>query len=672
MKQLPQVDVRPQPLVFGGGLDLISPPGSAAAGTCRFALNYEPDLDGGYRRVGGFERFDGRPRPHLADYTIVATTGFTATVGQTVTGMTSGATGKVLRIEGALVGLGRVSGTLVVEALQVGATPAGSISDLEPDIDGFVDNRMAHAAANDLRADILKPPGTATRGVAVLNGQVYCWTDDAGNLRTWKATSSGWTLVPLLWVISFNAGSSEYVDGETLVQGANSALIKRVILESGDWLAGTAAGRFIIEPVAGTFSAGAASGGGVCNLGGAATQITQFSGGRVRHARHNFSAANQGQRLYCCDGVNQEWEFDGEVVAPITTGMAGIRATSVVVHKEQLFFAFRSSLQHSKPGEPFVFNVILGAGELGTGDLITNMVPVSGSESKAALMATCRDSAWVLYGNDAESWDFKKIADEAGALPDSALEWGGIACFDDMGGRDFRPTQSFGNFSYELNTRLVQPLVRGLVPNACIVVKGRSLARWFFSDGLVLSCGLERGNRKSWMPLDYGRTILIAEGGEIGGEYRVFMVDADGWVLEADVGRSFDGGEVRAALRMNALDQRSPMTEKQYRHLELDSKAESAFELAVAGEFSDTDPDSAGVPATQMQSYRRVYGTGLMWDFGSWDRAYWDAGVTNRVRYPMSGKGRSLAVLLQCESDSELPHTLQGGAALYTVRRLSR
>ncbi len=675
--QMARVQVQAQAAAMRGGLDLVSPPGYAKPGTARFSLNYEPEVGGGYRRVGGIERYSGQFQPHLADYTLLAADGgYTGViVGNTVTGGTSGATGVVCFIneaENQLAVTKIVGGPFVEEVLTVSAVAVGTVTGVGPAVDGFEDNVISAAAAAIYRVDIAQPTGTGPiRGVAILNDVVYCWRDTAGGLATYKATAAGWELVPLYSVVSFDGGSAAYPDGGTLTQGGNTATIRRVVLESGDWGAGTAAGRFIISDITGSFSAAVAGGSGVCNLLGGAAQITQFSGGRVRSVVYNFTASLNTRRLYCCDGVNQEWEFDGSVIVPIATGMGGVRATAVAAHKNHLFYAYRSSLQHSGLGLPYRWSPLFGAGELGAGDTITNLVGVSGSESSAALIALCQDSAWVLYGSSAADWQFTRISEEAGAQADSAHEYGGVLSFDRDKFRQFKPTDTFGNFSYESSSFLVDPLIRGAVAKTAVLVKTRSLYRCFFSDGLAL-VGLATGGPIEWMPIDYDRTIEVAIGGEINGQHRVFYGSFDGWVYEADVGRSFDGDEIAAGMRLSSLNQQSNVTLKQYRHVEIESQTESAFALAVAAEFSDSDPNSAGVTTSSLNSYRRIYGAGLFWDFESWDRSYWDVALANRVRYAVHGQGRSISILVRSNSANELPHTIKSMTLLYTPRRLAR
>lgn len=676
-RTLPQVANQIDESAFAGGLDLISPPGKAPAGTARFAINYEADFGGGYRRIGGFERYSGQFSPHQASYTVLeASAGYTGVVvGDTVEGATTGWVGEVIWIstDAKQIALTKVTGTFALEVLEVATVAIGTVTETEPLLDGFTDNILSELAANVYRADIAKPAGAdKINGIAVLNGVLYCWRTDAGALVTYKATSTGWVVVPLFSQVSFNGGSAEYAEGSTLAQGANTALVKRVVLESGDWLAGTAAGRIVLAPVAGTLAAGAAAGGGVVNLLGGASAITQFGGGRVQSVAYNFTASLATKRLYCCDGVNLEWEFDGTVIVPLATGMTSFRATSVVAHKNHLFYAYRSSLQFSEIGLPYQWSAVLGAGEIGTGDTITNLVGAPGSESSSALMVICKDSAWTLYGNDVSDWTFSRLSDEAGAQAYSAQQIGGSIAFDRDGFLRFSPTDTFGNFAYETVSRPIDPLVRNNVVKCSVLSKNKGIYRCFFSDGLFISATYD-GQRFAWMPCDYGTVIECAVGGEINGLYRVFYGALDGWVYEADVGRSFDGGEVEAGLRMNSQNQRSPLTEKRYRHFEVQILAESAFEIQAAGEFDDADPNKAAVTTDSLTGpLTRVYGSGLFWDFNSWDRAYWDVALVNRLRFPIHGIGRSMSLLFRSVATNEMPHTLKLNQIIYTPRRLAR
>lgn len=81
-----------------GGLNLVDSPLSMPPGMCLAAINYELLAREGYRRVDGYERFDGQTSPSDAAYWILNYNIWTAAFvdDATVTGGSSGATGKVL------------------------------------------------------------------------------------------------------------------------------------------------------------------------------------------------------------------------------------------------------------------------------------------------------------------------------------------------------------------------------------------------------------------------------------------------------------------------------------------------------------------------------------------------------------------------------------------------
>jgi len=109
------------PLV--GGLDEESPPIVTRPGSIIGSQNYDVAVHGGYRRIDGYERFDGRPRPSDAHYTVMNMTGtIAATVGDTITGSSSGATAVVLDQPTGQQVVGLVTGTFL-NGESIGATP---------------------------------------------------------------------------------------------------------------------------------------------------------------------------------------------------------------------------------------------------------------------------------------------------------------------------------------------------------------------------------------------------------------------------------------------------------------------------------------------------------------------------------------------------------------------
>lgn len=85
---------------MSGGVDTTTPYLQRTGSSLLQGLNYEPDMDGGYRKMRGFERFDGRPAPSDAVVTVLEFNAALPSVplGATITGQTSGAKAVVGRI----------------------------------------------------------------------------------------------------------------------------------------------------------------------------------------------------------------------------------------------------------------------------------------------------------------------------------------------------------------------------------------------------------------------------------------------------------------------------------------------------------------------------------------------------------------------------------------------
>ncbi|PPC86318.1 MAG: hypothetical protein CTY37_06150, partial [Methylotenera sp.] len=148
-----------------GGLNLVSPPLSLPDGVCRDALNFEADIDGGYKRVAGYERHDGRPAPSDAVYySIACTITGSVSAGNTITGLVSGATGYVIAVGADYIAFTKLIGSFdSVEALQVsGLTIATStdtaIADSAPT--QLLNAQYKNLAADVYRADIQAVPGS--------------------------------------------------------------------------------------------------------------------------------------------------------------------------------------------------------------------------------------------------------------------------------------------------------------------------------------------------------------------------------------------------------------------------------------------------------------------------------------------------------------------------------
>jgi hypothetical protein len=657
-------------------MDVTPSPMFAKPGTARLAYNYEWSPSGGLRRLDGLDAFDGRTAPSSAAYVIVeclaTVTG--VSVGNTLTGVTSAATGKVIYVSGKNIAMTQVTGTFALEVLNLSGSPVATISSLAVSVDGFLDNVLLKSAADVYQALITKVPGSGPiRGVAILNDIVYAWRNNAGGTAAaiYKSSGSGWTLVDLGKQLSFTAGlAAGIVEGNTVTGATSGAtgVVSRVVVESGTFAAGTAAGRLILSSTTGTFQAAEnlqVAGTNRATCSGAQADITLSPGGRVQTDRYNFTASLNTVRVYGCDGINAEFEFDGTVYVPLTTGMGSVRAQAVRCHKKHLFFGYRGSLQHSSIANPYVYSAVTGAAELGTGDEITNLISVGGATDAAALMVLCRDALFVLYGNSSADWNLVPLSKIQGAQRYSAQDIGGVVALDTPGIVSYPASQNFGNFDWNTVSMQIQNLVRQQSCVASVYVPGVFKYRMFFADGTAVS-GLPIGPGKFlWSVINYGRSIVVAEQAEIAGIARTFYGDDQGWVYEADKGRSFAGDPVQCLVRLHQLSQRSPAVEKLYRQMQLEVRAESACTLYTFCEFNEEEG------ASQQQTTPQ-YGAGAIFDLTNYDESYYGVAEVSRKTVTCEGTGRYVTLTLAGESDNERPHTFHGLTLLYTPRKLGR
>lgn len=186
---------------LAGGLDQITPTLSLRPGIARRAANFECSVTGGYTRIAGYERFDGRPSPSAAIYLILVCdiTG-SLSVGDTVLGVGTGATGKVIGVVGGNVILTRVVGEFIAgEPIAVlGTTQAEILVVQGPSANGLEDATYKAMAADDYRADIQAVPGSGSiLGVSLYKGVVYAWRNNAGGTAAvmHRSSATGWQAV---------------------------------------------------------------------------------------------------------------------------------------------------------------------------------------------------------------------------------------------------------------------------------------------------------------------------------------------------------------------------------------------------------------------------------------------------------------------------------------------
>lgn len=662
-----------------GGLDLLTPSLNLKPGVCRRALNFEASITGGYTRIAGYERFDGRPRPSDAEYiTLDVTITGALAAGNSILGGTSGATGVVIYVSGSLVVYTKaaVAAFVVGEAVKVGGVTQGTVADTSGDFtaEGATFGvRMRSLAAAQYRADITTVPGSGPiRGVLYLGSDVFAFRNNVGAtaLAIYKATTGGWSLVAMPYSIGFNTGTVEYTDGETVTRGGASAVIVRVVLESGSWGAGTAAGRFIVASVTGgPFTAGASGGGGVAVLTGAETAITMSPGGSLEF---DIGAVGAQRRAYGVDGVNKGFEFDGTTLIPINTGNTVDIPDRVMVHQHHLFFAFDNSVQHGGIGTPYNWTTTAGAGEYLADGAVTQMRRLPGDQTTGAA-AICSDTGTqILYGTSEANFQLVTFEDSSGAKPRSAQLMGQLYTLDDRGVMAVPTAQSFGNFSSASMTLPIRPFIqtRRNSVTGSLVNREKNQYRVFFDDGAGLYLTIANGKFVGSMPVQFPNIPLCCCAGEApDGQEVAYFGDADGYVYQLDAGTSFDGAEIPYDFTLNFAHQGSPRHNKRYRRATVEVSGDSycEFELGATFGYATTEREQWDLMPTTPVVLWPSY-----WDSMTWDEFIWDGRSMNPVYMDLPGSGENIELAVRGSSELFDSFTINSILIDYTMRRQSR
>jgi hypothetical protein len=675
---------------FEGGLNIVDTPLRVRPGQLLACKNYEPFTRGGYERVSGFERFDGRLKPSEATYYILKfDAGIPAqypVVGNTVTGMTSAATGVVLVTpvqsggSGELV-LGRVTGTFQDnEGLDGPGTQFGTADGVATVGNAATDEDDAiytAAAVADARAQILVVPGSGPiRGVVTYKGVSYAFRNNAGATAVvmHKSSSSGWVACALGSLLRFDAGLTSFAEGETVTGGTSgaTATVRRVVVRSGDWGTDDAAGYLILTGITGTFQNNEAltttSGSAIAD--GTVVANTLPVGGSYKFRIHNFYGHAATRRLYATNGVGKAFEYQDspEFMCPLETGMSSDAPINLAVHKSQLWLAFTGgSVQKSGAGTPVAWTVITGAAELAVGDEITEFL----EEVGGTLFVFSQNSAKYIAGNEADGYVMDNFGFETGARANSMQRIGNGVFLDDRGFTTLAASDKFGNFAANSVSEEIAPLVEELRPllTASVTSKTLNRVRYFFSDTRFLTIGFTGNKITGFGACDYGKVVRCTDSGEgPDGAERILFGSDDGFVYEADRGTSFDGGSIQAFLRPVFHHSKTPSRIKRYRLAQIDVDTQGPTTLKATVDYSYADPTASGESIKDVT----LRGGGGFWNVDKWNEFIWSAGVVAIAKLKLEGSGYNIGLLFSHDSATEKPHRLSGVTFHISQRRLNR
>lgn len=559
---------QPTSRVLRGGLDLVTPrltmkPGRLIGDVSASDVSYnlEPCPEG-YRRIRGYERFDGRARP--------SDTTDTATKAARRAAIT------------AVPGAGPVRGIVMyADYHSAGATRIYAFR-----------NNVGHTAS--------------VPHVATSSG--------------WSAIDLGYTLR------FKDGGPTEPATGETVTGATSGAtgIIRSIEAFDGDWAAGTAEGIMTITDVVGTFTfteilnftagspASATSGDSLsffkANSRSATTSLAAaVEQGHYDFDVYNFSGDRFGEAVFGADGWSApfrlEWVSNRDVYTALvmpTNGSGTTQAMHIACHAEHLFLSMPGgTIVVSGLGEPFNYTAAAGATEIAFGNAVRGFI----ADYKGALAIFGESKTAVLYGKDSGTFELDTLSDDAGGIAWTMQLAGKALYYDSAGLRDLGSTEDYGNFAIGTLTRLVQPLIDkkredGVKPTASMRVKSKDQYRLFFDDGsgLIVYFGAKD---PEIIPFDLPIVVTCAwSGQDYNGAERLLVGAEDGYVYELDRGDSFDGAVIdyEAQLAYDWLG--GPSGEKRIHGVEIEASNGEDVALSVDLAFDYGAPSGSAESVT--------------------------------------------------------------------------
>ncbi|MCJ8292932.1 MAG: hypothetical protein MJK15_00865 [Colwellia sp.] len=676
-------------IIFGGGLDLVTPALKVEPGKLLQIKNYECDLNGGYKVAAGFERFDGSASPTGSSFFAIATSAFSGTYQllETVTGTPSGATGILTTIGDEALYLVTITGTFALGDTLTGGTSTATSTAESTTFENVTASESE--VLNDVRFDkeiyfrdlIPQVPGiNAIRGVFRHEDITLVVRDfDGVEARMYKSTPTGWSQVTASHIIFFDTAvlSSAFPLPGTLLNdnNGNTATLHRVSFEIGTHVAGAGKGFIVVTG----YTAGFLVGDPIRDVAAVAATTTEDAaavtlkpGGKNEWRSHNFTGALEFYRLYTTDGVNPAMEYDptADVLTPIYSDQLNRAAdipTFVEIYKNQLFIGFaRGLMRNSEPGDPFLWDAALGTVEFAVGAEVTGFDAAPNS-----LIVATKRTTRALKGSTAEDFVFDVASSKTGATAYTMQHIGTTYMVDDRGIIELSRVQAFGDFENATVSRAIQPIIRQLRRQlvASTINLSNNIYKVFTADGRGIALTFQEGDITGYALYDYNVNINVMSNAEDeNGDERIFFGGDSGFVYEQERGVSFDGQNKEAWLRTVFQYIGSQTLRKRFYRAFFDVEVSGRANVSITAEYTNGTPDVQPTDAI----IDTLTGFDSAWDQGLWDSALFDATVVSDAYIDLTGTGDSISLIFYSTSDRDDVFTLKDVVYHYKPRRLLR
>jgi hypothetical protein len=520
------------PVEFKGGLiSSLSPlqQGTQEPGSASVLINYEPSVDGGYRRILGFQKFDTARVPYYGA-AVVQGGGQTGT-SLLLAGVTEApVVGSTITIGVDTYTIGAVSYNSTLQSLTLTLTTA-----------------LVSSPA-DGTAVVFGSKTSLITGVAAWDGTVVA----ARGNDVYKSTGSGYTQinVPSYGTVlvdgAAQTGTALIVDGLTAVpQIGDTFTIAGVALTyiiTATPTVASGGATLAISPALDSSPADNAA------LTFRSTKFT--AGNRTRFDRYRIGST---EKIAGANGVSFPFIYDNTSFTKLTTVTDLEGAEYVTWFKNSLFFAKGDAVFFSAPFTDTDFSAASGGGVINVGGNITGLVAF-----REQLIIFCEQSIKRLVGNSSADFQLQPITEKIGCTSSETIREvsGDVMFLGPDGLRLLSATDRIGDFGLASVSKQIQGELTQLISSstffASLTIKAKSQYRLFGYSASVAAdkakgiLGTQFGDSIEWSELR-GIKAYSADSDYHDREELVIFANDDGYVYELENGNTFDGSNIKSS-----------------------------------------------------------------------------------------------------------------------------
>lgn len=528
------------PFEFAGGLvSNLSPlqHGVKLPGSARILKNFEPSINGGYRRIEGYTKFSSSFIPAYDEPLVhgSAQTGTTLVIANIYS----------TPVEGGTFTIAGVAGTYTIAT--GGVSYDSSFKRATLTLTTSLASSPADKAAVTFTSHVGTVLGVAywsSRAVACRNGSIY------------SSTGSAWTKIskPSYGTVLVNGagqtGASIALDGLTVAPRIGDTFsvagIEKVYTVTANATLASGGATVAINP---SLASSPADNAAVTWL-----SLDRSNALKTRFAKYRIGSV---EKIAGVDGYNYPFIFDGTTFSEVTdiTDVEG--AEFVVFHKNQLFFAVGHNLIFTAPYTDSDLTTVNGSGIISVGAKITGLIVF-----RDILVIFTERTISQLTGNTIADFVLQPVTRNVGCIsPDTIQEIGGDLIFlGPEGLRLFGLTDRVGDFNIGLVSKPIQKETTDLISScssfSSIVIKQKSQYRLLgFNENIKAASS--RGILGTQMTSDSTSNIAWAEltgfKAYVADSYyenkieTVLFANTDGYVYQMESGNSLDGSHIIAS-----------------------------------------------------------------------------------------------------------------------------